>query len=92
MPVTGATVEALICSYSWSCDEAVAVARCESGLRAGAVSPDGANYGLFQVNRVHAYRVGGNVYALLDAETNVATAFAIYRDAGYSWSPWSCKP
>lgn len=85
-------VEAVICSVPWPCSEALSVAWCESRYIATAVSPDGANWGLLQVNLVHLWRVGGNAYALLDAETNVRVAYAIYQDAGYSWRPWSCKP
>ncbi|MEJ7721625.1 MAG: hypothetical protein WKF58_14855 [Ilumatobacteraceae bacterium] len=36
-------------------NNAMSVARCESGYRADAVSPDGANHGLFQINNVHRH-------------------------------------
>lgn len=86
-----AGIEALVCAYSWPCAEALSLAWCESRYDAAAVSPDGANYGLFQVNVIHRGRVGGDVRALLDPVTNVRVAYEIYRDAGYSWGPWSCK-
>ena len=81
----------LICSYDWSCDEALRVVYCESRFQPGVVSPDGRNWGLFQVNLVHLARVGGDTTALLDPATNVRVAYDIYRDAG-GWRPWSCKP
>lgn len=80
----------LICSKPWPCEQAIRVATCESTLRPRAISPDGANWGLFQINRVHAGRVGGNLSALLDAATNVQVAFAIWSEQG--WMPWSCRP
>lgn len=85
-------VEATICAYPWPCAEALAVAWCESRHDPSAVSADGRNWGLMQINLVHLGRVGGNVYALLDAETNVAVAWQIYVDSSYSWRAWSCKP
>jgi hypothetical protein len=72
----------VICSYSWPCGEALAVARCESGLDPGAVSPDGQNIGVFQVNVIHGWHPG--------LAENVAKAYAIYVDQG--WGPWSCRP
>ncbi len=41
-----------ICSLPWPCEKMVAIAACESGLRADAVNPAGY-YGLFQIN--HAF-------------------------------------
>mgnify|MGYP001388050227 CR=1 FL=1 len=75
-------IEGLVCSYEWPCGEALAVARCESGLDPNAVSPDGANIGVFQINVVHGYYPG--------LIANVAKAYEIWRDQG--WAPWSCKP
>lgn len=89
-PVDG-WIEALICSASWPCAEALAVAWCESRLDPRAVSGDGANIGLFQINIVHRARVDGDVSRLLDAATNVRVAYDIWIDNG-GWGPWSCKP
>lgn len=89
VPIDG-WVEALICEFDWPCAEAIAVARCESGLDPRAIG--GANYGLFQIGAVHVKRLGGRpLVALLDAETNVAIAYAIFLDNA-GWGPWSCKP
>jgi hypothetical protein len=87
----GDSVRAIICAQPWPCDQAIRVAQCESSLNPSAISPDGANFGLMQVNAVHRARVGGDLSRLLDAATNVAVAYAIYLDAG-GWGPWSCKP
>lgn len=88
---------ALICAYAWPCDEALRVvygsATCpngESGGKLDAVSDDGQNLGPFQLNVVHAGRVGGDPGRLLDPATNVRIAFELYSEQG--WRPWACKP
>ena len=79
-----ASWEGLICSYGWDCATALRVFRCESGLTADAISPDGRNIGIAQINLVHGY----SVQYLLDARNNLAVAYALYLDQG--WAPWSC--
>lgn len=73
----------LICSYSWPCSQALAVAQCESGMNAGAVSPVGA-VGLFQI---HPYNAGN-----FDPGTNVAAAYGKYLygvSIGNPWHEWN---
>lgn len=83
----GVDVEALICSFDWPCAEALAVARCESGLSPSAVN--GQHAGLFQIALDwHRPKFGGA--DPFDAGANVAVAYAIWLDQ--SWLPWSCKP
>jgi hypothetical protein len=62
---------------------------CESSGRADAVSADGQNWGLAQINLVHLSRVGGDRYALLDPETNIRVAAEVWR-ANSGFSPWAC--
>lgn len=62
------------------------VAWCESTWRSWAISPDGQNYGWFQVNLIH-----GLGASALDPEVNVAFAYRLSR-GGTDWSHWSCKP
>lgn len=78
----------LICVYDWPCGEALAVWYCESRGDWGAYSQ--GNYGGFQINEVHAARVGGVPGRLFDPATNVAVAYDIWGEAG--WGPWACKP
>jgi soluble lytic murein transglycosylase-like protein len=85
----GIDVRELIAKYDWPVAEALAVAWCESRFDPAAYNA--GNYGAFQINRVHAARVGGNLDALFDAATNVRIAHDIYKDAG-GWGPWACKP
>src|SRR5262245_13988155 len=75
----------LICSYEWPCVEAIQVWWCESSGRWKVVSADGSNYGGFQINAVHAYRVAGDLQQLLDARVNTAVAFEIWTERG--WDP-----
>jgi len=49
------------------------------------------NYGLFQINSVHAWRVDGNLETLFNPEVNVRVAYEIYLDNG-GWGSWACKP
>lgn len=58
----------------------------ESGCRPTAVSPTN-DHGLMQINcTYHCSKVGGNVNALYDPETNVKLAADIY--AGRGWTAW----
>lgn len=68
-------------------DNALLTMQKESGCRTHAVSPTN-DHGLMQVNcTYHCAKVGGNVNALYDPETNIRLASAIYRDRG-NWSAW----
>jgi hypothetical protein len=87
-PVPTAGIEGLICSYAWNCQEALSVARCESGLRPDAIG--GSNYGLFQMNQVHANRFPGFWELWSDPASNASWAFQIWSASG--WRPWGCRP
>jgi soluble lytic murein transglycosylase-like protein len=69
-------------------DYALRIMQCESGGNAAAHSPTN-DYGLMQVNAVHAAKVGGNLNALYDPATNIRIAKQI-RD-GSGWGAWSCS-
>jgi len=83
-PAAGAAdVLAIIGAYPWPFDEAVAVARCESGLNPNARNPSGAT-GLFQI-------IGGNP-AMFDPAANAAAAYSKYLDGvsrGNRWYHWN---
>jgi hypothetical protein len=89
------SVEAIIADvFGPQARAAVAVARCESSLRPGAISAGRGNWGLFQINRVHKDLVASLGYEwedLLDARVNTLVAKVVYDDAG-GWSPWDCAP
>ncbi len=66
--------------------QAVAVARCESGLRTSA--QNGQYLGLFQEGTYARSRYGFG----WDAYSQARSAFAYFRDSGYSWRAWTCRP
>lgn len=67
-------------------DQAVAVARCESGLYVYA--QNGQYLGLFQMGEYARARYGHSWTALGQSRA----AYAYFRDSGSDWSPWQCKP
>jgi membrane-bound lytic murein transglycosylase MltF len=69
-------------------DEALRIMACESGGNPNALSHT-QDRGLFQINQCHRAKVGGNLNALFDPETNVRVAYQIY--GGVSWRPWVCS-
>jgi len=88
-------LEALVCSYPWPCEEALAVARCESGVDRsgrldGAFARSGSNYGLFQINAIHAWRWAGFWTSWMDPAQNAQWAFELWSEQG--WRPWACRP
>ena len=79
----------LVCSYSWSCADALLVAECESTLRPWAMSSDGSNAGIMQVNITHLARIERMGYAwndMLLVGPNLDVAHAIWLEQG--WGPW----
>lgn len=67
-------------------DQAVRVAKCESGLSEWA--RNGQYLGLFQMgsSERRIYGHGNNPWA------QSRSARAYFFDSGRDWSPWSCKP
>lgn len=84
VPVTPA---AAICSvFGGYCSQAISVARCESGL--SVYASNGQYLGLFQMGTYARSRYGHSYTAYGQARA----AYGYFRDSGYSWAPWSCKP
>lgn len=82
----------LIDQYNWNTNVAFAVMRAENpGCNPASTSKPNWNgsvdRGLFQVNSIHADMVNGNLAALYNPTTNVATAYRIYSGGG--WKRWS---
>lgn len=66
---------------------AVAIAYAESSGDPNALGDNGNSLGLWQINLpAHPEYSGANLY---DPQTNADAAFAIYQQAGNSFSPWT---
>lgn len=76
----------LVCSYNWPCQKALQIMFCESSNRAWIIA--NGNYGLFQINRIHAPRltVNNDPNEFLDPTINVHAAYTLYTERG--WQPW----
>lgn len=70
------------------CSEALAVARCESGHSYSVRAQNGQYLGMFQMGSYARSKYGHGYTPLEQARA----AYAYFADAGYDWSPWSCKP
>ena len=76
-------------------DQAMNVAKCESNMDPNAVSSGGGNYGLFQINSIHAdefQAVTGQPFhdGALDPYANSNYAKHLYDESG-GWGPWACR-
>ncbi len=60
---------------------------CESGGKPDAIG-FGNNYGLFQVNSIHASRFPGFWESWMVPEFNVGMAVTLWSESG--WYPWAC--
>lgn len=82
-----ATPQDAICRvFGGYCHQALAVSRCESGLRTAA--QNGQYLGLFQMGE-SARRLFGHGPS---ATEQVKAAYRYFVTSGRDWSPWSCKP
>lgn len=93
--VEAGSIEAIICSLPWPCDEAIGVAGCESGVdRYGRLdgnwATNGNHFGLFQISYIHAWRWADFYDAWMDPARNAQFAYDIWSESG--WRPWSCRP
>jgi hypothetical protein len=82
-----ATPQAAICRiFGPHCNEAIAVARCESRLQTWA--RNGQYLGLFQMGTSPRSLFGHGP----SAEEQARAAYRYFVFSGRNWSPWSCKP
>ena len=81
------SIEDEICAvFGDACAEAIAVARCESGLDPNAANPDSSARGLFQIMAsVHGVRAKW----LFNPSVNIRVAKQLYDEQG--WNPWICN-
>lgn len=87
-----AAIGAIAYRVGWRGDDiniAVAVARAESDWnpRATNANTNGSvDYGLFQINSIHAAILAGGNWA--NPQENAKMAFQVWTDAGGKWGPW----
>ena len=82
-----ATPEKAICHvFGTYCDQALQVARCESGYSTRA--QNGQYLGIFQMGSHERATFGHGSSALVQAKA----AYRYFVLSGRDWSPWSCKP
>ncbi|MCY7303299.1 MAG: hypothetical protein LH654_09760 [Thermoleophilia bacterium] len=85
--VSAASPPTVICRLFGSyCGQALAVSRCESGLRTDA--QNGQYQGLFQMGSSERRIFGHGPTAFAQAKA----AHRYFVASGRDWSPWSCKP
>ena len=85
--VEAATPRNVICRVFGShCQQALAVSRCESGLRTDA--QNGQYLGLFQMGSSERRLFGHGDSAAEQARA----AHKYFVASGRNWGPWSCKP
>jgi hypothetical protein len=71
-------------------ERALAIARCESGLRSNALNVNRnktTDKGIFQLNSVHKKRLAGR--DPFDPEVNIQVAHEIFQEQGFG--PWVCN-
>ena len=92
-------LESLICDpkWEWNCEEAIAVATCESNMNPRAVSKPNTNgtidRGLFQINDVWEEAWPPEVWdRIFVAHTNIAMAHHAWKVGNDSWLYWTCQP
>jgi len=78
--------EAICNVFGSYCGQALAVARCESGLQTTA--RNGQYLGLFQMGSSERRLFGHGTVAI----DQVKAAHRYFVASGRDWSPWSCKP
>ena len=85
--VEATSPRSVIChTFGKYCQEALAVSRCESGLRTDA--RNGQYLGLFQMGSNERRLFGHGSSAAEQARA----AHRYFVASGHDWAPWSCKP
>jgi hypothetical protein len=83
-PALPLSIEARICAMPWPCQQALAVAWCESRMDPAATN--GAHIGLFQLSpRWHGWRLGEGE-SFFDAAASTRIASEIWSES--RWIPW----
>lgn len=73
-------------------NQALAVARCESGYNPYAVNRSSDAEGVFQFLASTWAGTSYARYSRMNASANIHAAYQIFRQDGFTWREWSCKP
>lgn len=91
-------LEAMLCDpkWEWQCEDAIAIATCESNMNPRAVSKpnrDGTiDRGLMQINDVWRDAWPPEVWArILEPRVNIVMAHNAYVAGNNSWIYWTCR-
>lgn|SRR4051794_26285722 len=77
---------AICTTFGRYCSQALRVASCESHMYVYA--HNGQYLGMFQMGAYARARYGHSY----DVWGQARAAYRYFRDSGYSWGPWQCKP
>lgn len=83
----------IVQKYDWHVPTAMAIMQaentsCDPSLDNEGLNYDGTiDYGLFQINSVHASMVNGNLERLRIPSINIEVAYNIYKSSN-DWTPW----
>lgn len=83
----------IVRTLDWDYRIAYAICMAESRGKASidnaGLNTDGStDYGLMQINSIHADMVGGDLEALRDPAINIKVAYSLSK-GGTDWTPWS---
>jgi hypothetical protein len=73
-------------------NQALAVARCESGYNPYAVNRSSDAEGVFQFLASTWRGTSYAGYSRFNASANIHAAYQVFSRDGHSWREWSCKP
>lgn len=85
--------ESAICLVFGSfCSEALRVSYCETGGTYSIYARNGQYLGLFQMGNYARSTYGHSYTAIGQARSAYAYFIQDYKENGYYWGPWECKP
>jgi hypothetical protein len=85
----------IISTFGKYSDDAIAIAKCESGLNPRALNDNtkwggvSQDLGVFQINK--KYQGVTNSEFLYDYKINTNIAWNIFQNRGYNWGAWTCS-
>jgi hypothetical protein len=91
-PSTQAIINEILSVFGPYGNQAVNVARCESGFNPNAVNPSSHASGIFQFLWSTWSTTSYASYSPFDAYANIHAAYQVFTRDGHSWREWTCQP